>query len=206
MARQPIQLPTVSRCAASTDHVTDAELVERARAGDADAFGDLVERYQAVVYRAARAALRSPVDADDVVQEAFVAAFRKLAEFRAEAGFKTWLLAIAWNAARMHRRSSWRWFDRFRPAPGPTPPDPAAQDRSQEDVLVRRDLRERVQKAALTLPGKYRDVMLLAATADHTVDEISAILGVPPGTVKWRLAKGREQLRVKLTRLGIRHD
>jgi RNA polymerase sigma-70 factor (ECF subfamily) len=186
--------------------VTDAELVERARAGDSDAFGALVDRYQAVVYRAARAALRSPTEADDVAQEAFVAAFRKLSEFRGEAGFKTWLLAIAWNAAKMHRRSAWRWLERFTPASGSAPPDPPDNELSQEDALVRRDLRERVQRAAMTLPRKYRDVLLLAASGDHTVEEIAKILGIPAGTVKWRMNKGREQLKVKLTRLGIRDE
>jgi RNA polymerase sigma-70 factor (ECF subfamily) len=186
--------------------VTDAELVERARAGDAEAFGELVERYQGAVYCAARAALRSANDADDVVQEAFVAAFRKLGEFRGEAGFKTWLLAIAWNTARMHRRSGWRWLDRFTPALGPEPPDPPTGEPSQEHALIRRDLRERVQRAAMTLPRKYRDVMLLAATGDHTVEDIAIIVGVPAGTVKWRMSKGREQLKVKLTRLGIRDE
>jgi RNA polymerase sigma-70 factor (ECF subfamily) len=184
--------------------VTEAELVERARDGDADAFGELVERYQGVVYRAARAALRSSTDADDVAQEAFVAAFRKLNSFRGGAEFKTWLLAIAWNAARMHRRSAWRWFGRFTPAPGPAPPDPPSEGLSQEDELVGRDLLTRIQGAAMTLPRRYRDVMLLSATGDHTVVEIAAILGIPAGTVKWRISKSRQQLKVKLTRMGIR--
>jgi RNA polymerase sigma-70 factor (ECF subfamily) len=186
--------------------VRDAELVTRARAGDADAFGELVERYQAAVYRVARASLRSEAQADDVTQDAFVAAFRKLGEFRGDAGFKTWLLAIAWNTARMHRRSAWRWLDRFTPAPGPDMPDPPARERSQEDALIRRDLRQHVQRAVRTLPPKFRDVMLIAATGDHTVEDIGAILGIPAGTVKWRMSEGRRQVRVKLTRLGIRDE
>ncbi len=188
------------------DQVTDAELVARAREGDAGAFGELVERHQDVVYRAARAALRSAAEADDVAQEAFVAAFRKLSTFRGEASFKTWLLSIAWNAAREHRRSAWRWFGRFEPPPGPAPPDPPTDGVSQEDALVRRDLGERVQRAVMTLPRKYRDVMLLSATGDHTVEEIATILGIPAGTVKWRMSRGRQHLKTRLARMGIRDE
>ena len=186
--------------------MTDAELVERARDGDADAFGELVERHKVVVYRAARAALRSAAEADDATQEAFVAAFRKLSPFRAEAAFKTWLLAIAWNVAREHRRSAWRWLDRFRPPPGPAAPDPPIDEVSQEDAIVRRDLHERVQRAVMRLPRKYKDVMLLSATGDHTVEEIATILGIPSGTVKWRMSRARQQLKVKLGRMGIRDE
>ena len=192
--------------AASNHCVSETELVERARAGDADAFGELVERYQGAVYRVARAALRSATEADYVTQDAFVAAFQKLGEFRGDASFKTWLLAIAWNTARMQRRGAWRWLERFRQsdttdaALGPRPVP------SQEDTLISRDLRARVRRTMLTLSPKYRDALMLATTDDLTMDEMGAILGIPSGTVKWRLSEGRRQLRAKLTRLGIRDE
>ena len=190
--------------AASNRCVSDTELVERARAGDADAFGELVERYQAAVYRVARAALRSATEADDVTQEAFIAAYRKLRDYRGDASFKTWLLAIAWNTARMQRRSAWRWLDRFRqtddadPLPGPRPIP------SQEQALISRDVRARVRQTVMTLSPNYREALLLSTTDDLTMEEMGAILGVPSGTVKWRLSEGRRQLKAKLTRLGIR--
>ena len=71
--------------------VSDEELIERARSGDRAAFGDLVERHQQAVFRAALAALRSREDAEDVAQDTFVAAFRKLDRFRGESSFRTWL-------------------------------------------------------------------------------------------------------------------
>src|SRR5713226_10176302 len=77
-------IPTVPARGVSIDCVTDAELVDRARQGDHAAFGDLVDRHRSAVYRAALAALRSPADAEDAAQEAFVTAFRRLSSFRGE--------------------------------------------------------------------------------------------------------------------------
>ena len=74
------------------------ELVERARAGDTEAFDELAHRHGGAVYRAALAALGSPSDAEDVAQEALVLAYRSLNSYRGEASFKTWVVAIAWNA------------------------------------------------------------------------------------------------------------
>ena len=88
----------------STGCVTDAELVALARQGDHEAFGELVTRHQAAVYRAALAAVGSPPEAEDAAQDAFVSAYRRLGSFRGDASFKTWLLTIAWNHAINRRR------------------------------------------------------------------------------------------------------
>jgi RNA polymerase sigma-70 factor, ECF subfamily len=88
----------------STVCVTDAELVALARQGDQQAFGELVTRHQAAVYRAALAAVGSAAEAEDAAQEAFISAYRRLGAFRGDASFKTWLLTIAWNEAINRRR------------------------------------------------------------------------------------------------------
>jgi len=93
--------------------VTDAELVERARQGDCAAFGDLVDRHRAAVYRAALAALGSAADAEDAAQEAFLTAYRRLDGFRGDASFKTWVLTIAWHQAINQRRRLARWWRLF---------------------------------------------------------------------------------------------
>ena len=97
----------------STDCVTDADLVDRARQGDSAAFGELVDRHRMAVYRAALAALGSHADADDVAQETFVSAYRRLNGFRGDASFKTWLLTIAWNQSINRRRSLARVWSVF---------------------------------------------------------------------------------------------
>src|SRR5258707_10633637 len=97
--------PTAEAPSVSTVRVSDLDLVARARQGDPAAFGELVERHRAAVYRAALAALGSHADAEDAAQDAFLLAFRRLDGFRGDASFKTWLLTIAWHQAINRRRS-----------------------------------------------------------------------------------------------------
>jgi RNA polymerase sigma-70 factor (ECF subfamily) len=182
--------------------VSEAELIDRARGGDGDAFGELVERYQSVVYRTALAALRSPQDAEDVAQESFVTAYQKLAGFRGEASFKTWLLTITWRRALDRRRSVGEWLQRFVSSDGNDPLSPATPGPTHEEALIARELREQVRRVVTKLPAKFRDALLLSVSGEHTFDEIAAILGVPPGTAKWRAMEGRKQLKQKLIRLG----
>ena len=89
---------------------SDLDLVRRAQAGDTDAFGELVERNRRAVFRAAVAALGSPTEADDVAQDAFVMAYRKLGQLPRRAAFRTWLLAITWRKALDRRKSVGRWL------------------------------------------------------------------------------------------------
>jgi RNA polymerase sigma-70 factor (ECF subfamily) len=184
--------------------VSDAELVERARTGDQSAFGELVEIHQPAVFRAALAALRSRDEAEEVVQDAFLAAYRKLGDFRGESSFKTWLLTITWRKALDRRRSIGEWMSRFvTPSDHDAPPlDPPSPDRSHEQSLIDDDLRRHVRRMVRTLPAHFRDVLLLMATGDHTFEEIGKMLGVPLGTVKWRASEGRRLLKRKLARLG----
>ena len=103
--------------------MNDAELVARARQGDAAAFGELVDRHRAAVFRAARAALGSHADAEDAAQDAFLLAYRRLDTFRGQASFKTWLLTIAWRQAINRRRSLssiWRRMARIESGDAPS--------------------------------------------------------------------------------------
>ena len=182
--------------------MTDAELVDRARQGDDAAFGQLVERHQKAVFRAAYAALGSREEAEDASQDAFLAAYRKLHLFRGEASFRTWLLAIAWRHALDRRGGVARRLRLFfSPDDNQWPPVEHAAP-SQEQALVDRELREQVRAVMTTLPAKYRDALLLATSGDHSFEEIGEILGIPTGTAKWRAAEARRQLKRKLARLG----
>lgn len=193
---------------------TDLDLVRLAQAGDAEAFGELVERNRRVVFRAALACVRSPAEADDVAQEVFVAAFRKLAAFRGDAQFRTWLLAITWRKAVDRRTSVVRWLKRT-VSPGAGDADDrasdtlervASSDRSQEESLADTEMQRHVARLIGTLPKKLRDALLLAGTGEHTYTEIGGMLGIPVGTVKWRVAEARRLLRMKLVALGYGHD
>jgi len=188
----------------------DLALVRRVQAGDAEAFGELVERNRRAVFRAALAAVGSATDADDVAQEAFVTAFQKLHGFRGESSFKTWLLAITWRKAIDRRKSVTRWMQRM-VAPAHTsetgeewnPVDRlAAGGQSQEDDLMTADLQRRLKPLIASLPKKLRDALLLAGSGDHTYDEIGKLLQVPTGTVKWRVSEARKVLKLKMTSMG----
>jgi len=185
----------------------DLELVRRAQAGDVAAFGDLVERNRRAVFRAALAAVGSADDADDVAQEAFVTAFQKLAGFRGESTFKTWLLSITWRKAIDRRTSVTRWMQRLvTPHASDADWDPMESvpsgGQSQEEGLLTADLRRRLKPLIASLPKKLRDALLLAGSGDHSYDEIGKMLGIPTGTVKWRVSEARKVLKQKMASLG----
>ena len=186
--------------------MSDAELVARAREGDTAAFGELVDRHRAAVYRAALAALGRASEAEDVAQEAFLTAYRKMDTYRGEASFKTWLLTIAWRRALSRRRSlavRWRRFV------SEEVPEPAAADgpsRTQESALIAAEMADHVRRLVLALPVRLRDALLLSAAGDHTYSEIAAMLGIPEGTLKYRVVEARRQLRQRLVRLGYRDE
>ena len=183
--------------------MSDAELIELARRGDRAAFGDLVERYQHVVFRAALAALRSREDAEEVAQEAMISAFQKLDSFRGDASFKTWLLTITWNRAMDRRRRVGEWFRRFVTPDREDAFDPASGQPSHETALIAEESRREVRKMLATLPAKYREALLLSASGDHTFEEIGRLLRIPTGTAKWRAMEGRRILKKKLVSRGF---
>ncbi len=186
--------------------MSDAELVERARQGDTSAFGQLVERHQRTVFRAAYAALGSRAEAEDAAQDAFLAAYRKLAMFRGESSFKTWLLAIAWRHALDRRASVTRRVRLFFSPDSTGWPDPPHPGPSQEQSLARDELRSLVRDVVKTLPAKYRDALLLAASGEHTFEEMAEILQIPVGTAKWRVAEGRRLIKQRLAGMGYGNE
>ena len=185
--------------------LSDLDLVRRAQAGDSDAFGELVERNRRAVFRAAMAAVGNAAEADDVAQETFVTAFRKLSGFRAESAFRTWLLSIAWRKALDRRKGLTRWLrlTASRPEFGEEETDVyariASPDRPQDETLAAADLQRAVRKLIATLPRKLRDALLLAGSGDYTYEEMALMLGAPVGTVKWRVSEARRLLRAKFT-------
>jgi RNA polymerase sigma-70 factor, ECF subfamily len=200
--------PTGAPAVPSIGRVNDGELVERARRGDTDAFGVLVDRHRAAVYRAARAALGSAGEAEEVAQEAFLAAYRNLASYREEASFRTWLLRIAWRQAlNRRRRLVWRWrrlvsaadgagAPLLWPVAGPTP----------EAALLDAELAGHVRRLVRALPARLRDALLLCADGEQTYREIAVVLGIPEGTLKWRVAEARRRIKRRLVQMGYRDE
>jgi len=194
--------------------VTDLDLVRLAQAGDVDAFGELVERNRRAVFRAALAAVGSATEADDVAQEAFVTAWRKLSGFRGESQFRTWLLSITWRKAIDRRKSIGRWLKLAAMAPRDDEGDDRrdliervpSDERRQDAIMESDQLQAQIRTLVGTLPRKLRDALLLAGSGEHTYEEIGRMLGAPVGTVKWRVAEARRVLKRKLEAVGYTHD
>jgi RNA polymerase sigma-70 factor (ECF subfamily) len=205
----------------STDCVTgteraaaadDLDLVRLAQAGDAEAFGELVDRNRRAVFRAALAAVGSPAEADDVAQDAFVTAFHRLGQFRGDSSFRTWLLAIAWRKAIDRRKRIARWL-RLIATPAPRddevmdPLDIApSREPSPEDAVADAELHRHVRRLIATLPRKLRDTLLLAGSGEYSYEQIGSMLNVPVGTVKWRVSEARRVLKRKMTASGYAHE
>ena len=188
--------------------MTDDELVARAREGDAAAFGELVLRHQAAVFRAALAATGSASDADDVAQDAFLLAFRRLGSFREASSFKTWLLSITWNQAINRRRASTRWWRRIISFGDAGSQEAGVEFASAaytpEQLAGAEELRCAIGGAIAVLPRKLRDALLLAQSGDYSYGEIAAMLGAPAGTIKWRVSEARRQVKAALQKQGYR--
>ena len=173
----------------------DEELVARAKQGDIDAYGELVQRHQAAAARLA-AVIAGPSDADDVAQDAFVKAFAALDRFRAGAAFRPWLLCIVANEARNRRRRSGRQARlAIRVAVARSSGDAAP---SPEDAAVAQERREALMAAMHALPERDRMVLACRFLVGLSEAETAEALRCATGTVKSRTARALARLRQHL--------
>ncbi len=181
----------------------DQGLVQRACAGERDAFYALVSRYERALYRSAMAITRNPADAEEVVQETFLRAYEHLAQFRGEAKFQTWLPQIELNTARMKLRKShgglWESLDEPRETEeGLLPRDVAEWRENPEQQLGRKEMENLLHHALNGLPPGYREVVALRDIQMLSTQETADILGMSVANVKTRLLRARLQLRERL--------
>ena len=180
--------------ASATDDQAD---VERVLAGDVAAFAGIVQRWQSPLANLAYRFCHDRGRAEDMAQEAFLRAYRGLGQWRKDAVFSTWLFALATNLYRSElRRIPARTVSLEDIA---EPPDTRASDRGLEDRDYDRHLA--VRRAVGALPAKYREALTLFYFHDMDVTTAARSLGLPEGTVKARLFRGRKILRSKLPQL-----
>jgi RNA polymerase sigma-70 factor (ECF subfamily) len=172
--------------------------VERVLAGDISAFEGIVRRWQGPLINLAYRFCHDRGRAEEMAQEAFLRAYRGLGQWRKDAVFSTWLFALATNLYRSElRRIPLRIVSLDDIA---EPADTHASDGGLEE----QDRNLAVRRAVGALPAKYREAMILFYFHDMDVTNAARSLGLPEGTVKARLFRGREMLRVKLTqRLAV---
>lgn len=182
-------------------HSEDQELIQQCLSGQTEAFGQLVLRYQDRLYHALLLMVNTPEDARDLVQEAFIHAFRRLDSFRGDAAFYTWLFRIAVNAAISFRRKVARKkttsVDAIRDSSGEEPTDNRADvspsfhmETSEQQQLVRRALSE--------LSDEFRMALVLTEIEGHSYEETAEMCECPIGTIRSRIHRARAELKEKL--------
>jgi RNA polymerase sigma-70 factor (ECF subfamily) len=180
---------TEARRGAAAD-LPDEEIVARVRAGETPLYELLVRRHDRLVYRAVRAVLRDEDEVEDAMQQAWLAAFGRLASFGGASRFSTWLVTIALNTARdrLRRRTVRSAGSGEAPPPPPTP----------EREVGLRELVAVVERAVDALPEGYRTVLVLRAVEGLGTADTAAALGVEEDVVKTRLHRARALLRERL--------
>lgn len=170
--------------------------------GDQEAFGEIVDIYKNSVYQLCYRMLGNRHEAEDAAQEAFIRAYTNIQSFNQELKFSTWLFRIATNLSidRMRKKKPNQYLDAevagkegltlYSQIPSDTP--------LPEIELESLELQETVHKEILKLPEKYRSAIILKYIDELSLNEISEILGLPIGTVKTRIHRGREALRQQL--------
>ena len=178
--------------------VDDRALVTAVRSGDRDAFGLLVDRETAAVYRTCLRILGRPHDAEDVTQESFVAAYRSIGQFRGEGSLRGWLLRIA--TRQSYRRLAQRRPDAELDAIGEARLADTSADPTR--VVVAAERREDVRRAVNGLTDPYREVVALRFFGEMSLAEVAEATGRPINTVKTHLRRGLERLRPALVPEG----
>jgi len=179
----------------------EQELIDACLAGQTEAFGELVVRYQDRLYNGLYGVLGSSDDAREIAQEAFVHAFEKLNTFQGKSAFYSWLYRIALNAAISRKRKDKRMVgsvESAREATGLEPQDhrPDAEPAYPAEVCEKQDM---VRLALAELSEEFRTVLVLKEIEDMKYEEISEIVGCPVGTVRSRIHRARSELRRKLS-------
>lgn len=198
--------------AAYDKHMFDAvegDFIERLRKGEPEAFDNLITRYSGDIYAVLYRITENPDDAADLTQDTFLSALKAMRSFRGESELKTWLTRIAIN----HSRNRFRWWKRRRKdatvsldsaigvSDAPVGESIAVEGESAEDAVLRRERETALRRALAQLPEHYREAIVLCDIEGYSYHEIAIALGVNLGTVKSRIARGREELRRKLSDL-----
>ena len=196
-----------SAAAVEVRGTTETQFIERLKKGEEAAFESLVSERSGEIYGLLYRLTENREEARDLTQETFLRAFQSISRFRGDADLKTWIYRIAINQAR----NRWRWWSRRRrgstvsldsPQPGSNQPLSSTlsvdySNTPEQDTLAHE--REKALRLALQSLGRvYREAVILRDIEGFSYEEVSETLGISIGTVKSRLARGRDALRRKL--------
>ncbi len=178
----------------------EAVLINRIQCGEKELFYGLIRPYEKRVFVIAFTILRNEADAEDAAQEAFLKAFKYLAQFRSESRFSTWLIQVAINEARSRLRKS--HLEIMRPIDDQenddgtyTPRDFTDWREIPSEALERKEIRQKLATALGSLEQKYREVFVMRDVEQMSIEETSQALQISVGAVKTRLLRARLVLR-----------
>ena len=207
--KSAVRLSHPVKTADMMEKIDETDIIARCRNGDVKAFEVMVRIYQGKMFNIAYRIIGDADDAAEVVQDAFVAAYRNLAAFEQRSRFSTWLCAITVNTSRnklsqlLARKARETHFlddppthDSFRGSR-----EPASGELSALEQLSLKEQQGMIQECLNRLEPGFREVIVLRDVQGFTYEEISTILGLAAGTVKSRLFRGRESMRACLKKL-----
>jgi len=172
----------------------DRDLIERFKKGDPSAFEAILLRHQDRIYNLCRYMLREPRDAQDAAQDVFVKVYKALKDFRPDSSLYTWMYRIAVSTCLDYRRKSRREAFRSLPLTEDLPSD----ERSPHQFRESTEIAESIHAALQKLPEKLRAAIVLREIEGLSYEEIAEVLHTSVGTVKSRISRAREQLRLLL--------
>ena len=193
-----------------SERQADAELVARVQQGDKAAFDLLVLKYQRKILRLLSRMLRDQSDIEDVMQEAFIKAYRALPQFRGESAFYTWLYRIAINTARnwmssQGRRPSSPNGNQTEEGETFSEIDNLTDNNTPESMLASREIAESVNATIQDLPAELRTAIVLREIDGLSYEEIAETMSCPIGTVRSRIFRAREAIAAKLRPILDQH-
>ena len=194
------------RMAVTSEPILDESvLIAQSREGDAEAYGQLVRRYQSKIFRLAQHITQNREDAEDVLQETFLKAYEHLDQFQGNSKFYTWIVRIAVNQSLMKLRrrkndKSVSMDDAIDTGEDMIVREIAAWDENPEERLSREEIGGILDSAIKNLEPPYRSVFVLRDIEELSTEETAEALGLSVPAVKSRLLRARLQLREKLTR------
>ncbi len=182
------------------------KLVERVQRGEAEAFNEIVRLFHPPLFRLARRLLRNPEDAQEAVQEAFLAAYQGMGAFEGRASLRTWLLSITFNKAvdRIKKETREHWYISGDLAAPEAPENPGTVENftdgisNPEQTFQKKEIRESLEKALLEVPAESRAVFELRDVQGLSSKEVADALGITEGTVRVKLHRVRQFLMVAM--------
>jgi len=183
---------------------TDTEIIQRISQGDVEAYREIIQRYQRMIFVFIYKMVNNAADAEDLTQEVFVKAYEKLSSYRGDSQFSTWLHTLARNRTIdfLRRRKIHESDEQLAYIPS------QARDGSPQESLLGKERRQEIARAFEQLSDTYREVIILRCTHEYPFERIASLLGIAESTARVRYLRARQELAKILTRSegGLVHE